>query len=285
MDIDVQGGVLPVVVFFTMLSVGLDLELAQLRQVLRRPRPTVLGTMIHTFTLPVLALALVGSIVALEVPVASSLLIGTLLIAACPSGGFSNVLVLMAQADLALSVVLTTISTALSFLTIPLFLWGFGLLLPESSVSVRVPVAATLWQLLKLIVIPLAIGGYFRHKAAVQRVMQIAVYLVVAVTLVQEWEIVRDHLVQSLLWSVGLCGATLALGYGASAMSGLSSPACATIALEGSIRNLAVAFLVASNILKRIDVAVLPTVYFVAVLIVGSIFATVWKRKSRPVIA
>ena len=294
MDIDVQGGVLPVVVFFTMLSVGLDLELAQLRQVLRRPRPTVLGTMIHTFTLPVLALALVGSIVALEVPVASSLLIGTLLIAACPSGGFSNVLVLMAQADLALSVVLTTISTALSFLTIPLFLWGFGLLLPESSVSVRVPVAATLWQLLKLIVIPLAIGGYFRHawprsalrhKAAVQRVMQIAVYLVVAVTLVQEWEIVRDHLVQSLLWSVGLCGATLALGYGASAMSGLSSPACATIALEGSIRNLAVAFLVASNILKRIDVAVLPTVYFVAVLIVGSVFATVWKRKSRPFIA
>ena len=61
---------------------------------------------------------------------------------------------------------------------------------------------------------------------------------------------------------------------------GLAPEDCATVAIEGSIRNLAVAFLVATNVLDRFDIAVLPSVYFVAVLIVGLVFARFWRRRA-----
>jgi len=38
---------------------------------------------------------------------------------------------------------------------------------------------------------------------------------------------------------------------------------------------------VATSILERTDVAVLPTVYFVAVLVVGVLFARLWTPPER----
>jgi len=285
MEISVQEMVLPLVVFFTMVSVGLDLEASQFTTVFRQPRLPLLGTLIHTFAFPCIALSLVGVIVLFNLPVDDALLVGTLLIAACPSGGFSNVLVLMARADLALSVILTTISTALSFLTIPLFFWGFALFLPEGPVGIEVPVGTTLLQLLVLIVLPIVLGGWWRqalpasairYKTRFQRLMQLSIYVVVAVILVEQWDLVSGHMLPGMAWSLGLCGATLGVGYGVAAWVGLPASACATIALESSIRNLAVAFLVATSILERTDVAVLPTVYFAAVMVVGVLFARLW---------
>jgi len=111
--------------------------------------------------------------------------------------------------------------------------------------------------------------------------MQLAVYVVVAVILAEQWDLVSGHLLSALAWSLGLCGATLGAGYGVAAWVGLPTSACATIALESSIRNLAVAFLVATSILERTDVAVLPTVYFVAVLVIGVLFARLWTPPER----
>ena len=291
MEISVQEMVLPLVVFFTMVSVGLDLEASQFATVLRQPRLPLLGTLIHTFAFPCIALSLIGVVVLFNLPVDDALLVGTLLIAACPSGGFSNVLVLMAGADLALSVILTTISTALSFLTIPLFFWGFAQFLPEGAVGIEVPVLTTLLQLLVLIVVPTALGGWWRqafprsairYKSKFQRLMQLTVYGVVAGILAEQWDLVSGHLLPALAWSLVLCGATLGAGYGVAAWVGLPTSACAAIALESSIRNLAVAFLVATSILERTDVAVLPTVYFVAVLVFGVLFARLWTPPERP---
>jgi len=199
MEISVQEMVLPIVVFFTMVSVGLDLEVSQFATVLRQPRLPLPGTLIHRFAFPCVALSLVGVVVLFNLPVDDALLVGTLLIAACPSGGFSNVLVLMARADLALSVILTTISTALSFLTISLFFWGFARFLPEGAVGIDVPLGTTLLQLLILIVVPSALEGWWRqafprsairYKSGFQRLMQLAVYVVVALILAEQWDLV-----------------------------------------------------------------------------------------------
>ncbi len=83
-------------------------------------------------------------------------------------------------------------------------------------------------------------------------------------------------------WAVGLCFAALFTGFFVSKLVGLTDTDAATVAIEGSIRNLAVAFLIAANVLGRVDVAVLPSVYFGAVLIVGFGFAHFWRRRSAP---
>jgi len=84
-------------------------------------------------------------------------------VAACPSGGFSNLLVLLAKAVLALSVLLTAVSGILSFASVPFFFWLFGQLMPQLSGSVQLPIGETLLSLLLMVVIPVALGMVLRH--------------------------------------------------------------------------------------------------------------------------
>ena len=102
---------------------------------------------------PLLAAAVVTGILLLELNVESHLILGILLVAACPSGGFSNMLVLLAKADIALSVLLTAVSSMLSFFTVPFFFWAFGLLMPELSGDIELPVLDTLIRLLLMVVV------------------------------------------------------------------------------------------------------------------------------------
>jgi predicted Na+-dependent transporter len=62
---------------------------------------------------------------------------------------------------------------------------------------------------------------------------------------------------------------------------GLEPDDCATIAIEASIRNLAVALLVAANVMHRMDVAVLPSVYMLAVLLIALAFSFAWRSRKR----
>jgi predicted Na+-dependent transporter len=56
-DIDFQAVVLPIVAFLTMVSVSLDLEVPELSRVVKNPRIAFIGTVIQTFTFPILALS------------------------------------------------------------------------------------------------------------------------------------------------------------------------------------------------------------------------------------
>ncbi len=289
LDLSVQQHLMPVAIFLVMLSIGMELELSQFRGLLREPRVPVLGTLIHTFTFPAVAIALTlgSSLVGIEL--SEPLVIGIFLIAACPSGGFSNVLVLIARADLALSVTLTSVSSVLSFLTVPFLFWLFSGLTPFLSGSVELPVAQTLLQLFLLILLPVVLGMIWRHlrKAfvakyltIVQRYVKVLLFLAIFAVVVEQWDVMRGGMLEAVQWSIALCVATLALGYGLSSLLGLDATESATVAIEGSIRNLAVAFVIAANVLGRVDAAVLPSVYVIPVLISTFFFARVWRRCS-----
>ncbi len=251
----------------------------------------ILGTLVHTITFPVLALLLVTGVLTLGITLEEPILLGILLVAACPSGGFSNLLVLLARADLALSVLLTAVSSILSFATVPLFFWLFGQLMPQLSGSVQLPVIDTLLSLLLMVVIPVALGMLWRHFQPgfvvprikmIQNGMQAVLYSVLLVMLVQDWDSIGSGIGPALPLSLGLCITALAVGYGFARLVGLSPVDSVTVAIEGSIRNLAVAFLIATSVLGRIDIAVFPSVYFMAVLIVGLTFSRFWRVRMAP---
>ena len=288
-----QHDLLPIVVILLMLAIGSELELRNFTELIRQPKDAILGTLIHTLTFPLIALILVLAVLGLGIDVSHASLIGILLIAACPSGGFSNVMVLIAGANLPLSVMLTAVSSLLAFFTVPLLFWLFGVLTPLVSGEAELPVGETLAYLFVLITLPIGVGmlcRHFwttfvvRHTANVQKYGQRAFYLVLVLILIQEWDLLRAGIEEALPWSLLLCAATLSVGFFAARLVGLRSDDCATVAIESSIRNLAVAFLIAANVMNRIDVAALPTVYMIAVLTVGLGFSVLWKRlvDSRP---
>lgn len=274
-----------------MTSIGIELQWRQFQMLAQAPRIPILGTLVHTLNFPILAALLVSAVLYFELPLSEALLAGILLVAACPSGGFSNILVLIARADLVLSVVLTTVSSLLSFLTVPLFVTLFGYLLPAVSGTVTIPIGQTLLQLFILVVLPVIAGMAWRQKfsdyvipriAKIQKWTQGLLYLVLVIVLYQRAEEIGPYVVEAMPWAIGLCLAALICGFFLAKAVGLSETDAATVAIEGSIRNLAVAFLVATNVLGRVDIAVLPTVYFGAVLIVGFGFAHFWRIVRRP---
>lgn len=290
-QISVQEHLFPLVIFFFALAIGIELTLGHFRVLLARPQIPILGTLVHTIAFPLVAGLLVTLVLYLGIEMEDYVLLGIVLVASCPSGGFSNLLVLLAKADIALSVLLTAVSSLLSFITVPLFFWLFAQLVPQLSGEVSLPVGQTLLSLLFMVVIPVGAGMLWRayfpdfvvpRIKKIQNLAQIFLYLVLVVMLIQDWQNLMSGVGPVLPWSLGLCIVALATGYGLSWLVGLSPADCATVAIESSIRNLAVAFLIATTVLGRVDIALLPSVYFVAVLIVGLGFARFWRVRMAP---
>ncbi|MBT3426704.1 MAG: hypothetical protein HOL98_00145 [Gammaproteobacteria bacterium] len=285
MEISIQQHILPIVVIFVMTTIGMELKVRQFAELLESPTVPIVGTIIHTLSFPLVAVFLTLLIKQLALDVSDGTIIGILLIAACPSGGFSNVLVLIAKANLVLSVALTAISSIASFLTVPLLMGGFAYLITDLDTPISLPVVETLIQLLVLIVLPIGGGMIWRAKSSafvasnlkrLQKLGQLALYVCVAAIIYETFDTVVAEIEQAIPWSLVLCVLTIGVSYFLSLAAGLNPQDRVTIALEGSIRNLAVALLIAVSVLERPDIAVLPTVYFLAVLVVGISFAKTW---------
>ena len=285
--ISAQAHLLPVAIFLAMLTVGMELRVAQFRDLARNPAIPLKATLIHTLTFPALAVLAVLTVLWMDWPVAEVTILGVLLIAACPSGGFSNILTLMARANLPLSITLTAISSVFSMLTVPLLMTFFGLLLTQMQGSVGIPIGSILTQLALLVLLPIGAGMFLSAKLSSvtdarmkrwQSQTQLLLYVVIALQILENWELMTQWFVPALPWSVGLCAGNIAACYGLANLSGLNQEDAITVALEGSIRNLGVAFLIAANTMERMDIAVLPTAYFLTVLVISILFAKNWRR-------
>ena len=234
------------IVVVVMVTVGMELRLEQFRAFLVSPRVLVLGSLVHTLTFPLLVVVMVFTIQALELSVSSTTIIGMLLIAACPSGGFSNVMALMARANLPLSVALTTVSSLLSFVTVPVLMTLFGSFIGALDAPVSLPIGETLMQLIVLVVLPIGAGMWWRalapgfierNLARLQKGGQLAFYVVLALVLVENAQTISAGVGEALPWSILLCVTNIAGCYVAAKLVGLEVLDRVTVALEGSIRD------------------------------------------------
>ncbi|MFM8805469.1 MAG: bile acid:sodium symporter family protein, partial [Planctomycetia bacterium] len=135
----------------SMLGMGLSLSLDDFRSVARMSGCVALG-----FGLQYTVMPLGGWLIATLLGLDADLKVGLVLVASCPGGMASNMISYLAQADVALSVVLTLCSTMLAFIFTPLW---------TTLLAGRlVPVDA--WGLclsaLQLTVAPVAVGVLLR---------------------------------------------------------------------------------------------------------------------------
>ena len=100
---------------FTMLGMGLTLELDDFFDAVRRPKQVALGVALQYTIMPTL-----GFLIGKAFPVHPSVAVGLILVGCCPGGTASNVVTYLGKANVALSVVLTTASTFLASLMTPL---------------------------------------------------------------------------------------------------------------------------------------------------------------------
>lgn len=139
-----------------MLSVALSLSPSSFSFLKSSPKPFILGIVLQLFALPLLTL-----ILCFIVQPSASIALGMILVSCCPGGNVSNMLVLLARGNAALSVSLTASSSlAAAFITPLSILFWSGLYPPTSTLLQTIDFDAWsfLLQTSTILILPLLFG-------------------------------------------------------------------------------------------------------------------------------
>ncbi|MEO0961041.1 MAG: bile acid:sodium symporter [Pseudomonadota bacterium] len=283
----VQDMILPAALFGVMVTVGMELTRRDFRDLVAAPKSFLIGSAVQLTMFPAIAILVLWLV---PLPVATA--VGLAIVAACPSGGFSNVLTLLGRGHLALSISLTTMSSVLAILTLPLVL-SFALSVADvgaaTGESVSIPLGPTLTQLFAVVLLPVAIGMWARatHPAWVQRNIdraqqgaQYALYGVVVLLAIQDWQPFSEGIESSMPLAAVMFALSAGGGFFISSMF-LTRAQAFTVAIETGTRNVGLSTLVAISVLDRVDWAAFGAVYIAPASLLGFAAALAHRRAIK----
>ena len=264
-----------------MLGMGLGLVPQDFLRVSRQPRPVIVGVLAQFLVMPTLA-ALIAA--ALRLP--SPLAVGLILVGCCPGGTASNVVALIARADVALSVVMTSISTLAAGVLTPR--------LTQALASQYVPVDGwlLLLRVLQVVLVPVACGVLLKQgmpalARRIEPVMPPVAVLVVVMIVASIVGSQRQLLIEQgpllLLACLLLHGGGFLLGFVLGRIGAVAPAAQRTISIEVGMQNSGLAVVLArtggfANPLTALPGAISAVVH----CLLGSALAGWWRRSVAP---
>ena len=264
---------------FTMLGMGLTLELDDFFDAVRRPKQVALGVALQYTIMPTL-----GFLIGKAFPVHPSVAVGLILVGCCPGGTASNVVTYLGKANVALSVVLTTASTFLASFMTPL--------MTKTLAGTIVPVdAAGLARSTASVVLLPVLGGLLMKRFAPSLVRVLAPFCplvaVVTVALICA-SIIGSSSAAIVAAGPALLGAVATLhslgfaaGYFASKGLGFAEKDRRTVSIEVGMQNSALGVVLATahfaDPLVAVPCAISATVHSC----VGSLVAGAWRLRDE----
>ncbi|KAI6701734.1 hypothetical protein NL676_016058 [Syzygium grande] len=282
-----------------MLAMGLTLELKDLFSLfLRRPLAILFGCVAQYTIMPALG-TLIGRLLRLP----PSLSVGLILLACCPGGTASNVVTLIAQGDVPLSIVMTVCTTLGAVLLTPL--------LTKILAGTYVPVDAIKLSIstLQVVVAPILLGSYFQSAfpGVVKAVTPFAPLFAVLASSLLACSVFSENVVRlksSLLGAssgrdlsmfahvqaivsgeLGLVilsvlllhSAGFFVGYISSAICGFREPQRRAISIEVGMQNSSLGVVLATSHFTSPLVALPPAMSAVIMNIMGSSLGFIWR--------
>ena len=257
---------IPLLIIFAMTVVGLELTLADLGRVLHYPVHVAVALLGQVLVLPLIAAALI-LLLRPEPAVAG----GLILAAAAPQAISSNYYCLLARADIALSVTLTAVSSALAVASTPLIATlAFGLLL-EHEAGFVLPTAKVMQQVVTGLLLPVSAGMLVRRYAPAfvernrvrfQRLSLAAIAIMLVVLLVDQAGTIQRNLASIVLAAVLFTAGAAALGLGLAKAFSWSREDTVTMIAAFPSRSLSIATLIAVNVLGRLEFLSFAVVFF-----------------------
>jgi bile acid:Na+ symporter, BASS family len=262
----------------SMLAMGLTLSLEDFKAVGRMPGSVALGFIAQYTIMP-----LAGWATAKGLGLEPGLAVGIILVASCPGGMASNMITYLAQANVALSVVLTVCSTLLAFFFTPM--WTKTL----AGQYVPVDALALCKSALQLTIAPVALGVLIRWKlprladrmgAAGPTFAVVAFVCVSGGIVAASAEAIAQHFGVLALAALVLHVVGFTLGYLVPKLLRYPESVARTVSIEVGMQNGGMA---AS--LARIHFASMPLAAAAGVFsgvmqnILGGILAAIWKRR------
>lgn len=265
-----------------MLGMGASLTFKDFQLAFRRPAGVLVGLVCQYGIMPLLGFVLA---VALDFPPA--LAIGVILMGCMPGGTTSNIFAYFSKSALALSIMMTSVSTLVAVLAVPALLDFYeGLAgLPSEFV---IP-ASNVAQVLAILLVPTLIGiGLRRWNPNVGATIELIggfLGVVVILFLIISWVPRNAQLLATTHWTVylatiGLGVIGMALGYALARLLRQDARRARTIALETGIQNGPLAVLIVtltfSGTMQQ-EVLLIPILYSLFIVL-SSTAVTLWFR-------
>ena len=260
-----------------MFGMGTKMGIRDFAGVVKMPKAVIIGLAGHYTVMP-----LMGFFLAWIFNFPAEIAAGVILIGSMPCGLASNVMSYLANANLALAITLTAVSTLISPFLSPLWMKVLG------GQYIEVDAFAMMWDIIKMVILPIGAGLLFNyifkgkvkwlHKAMPYVSMFGIAFIIVIITASG-----RDNLMTigpALILCAFIHNTTGYLfGYWIGRLCHLNERDSRTIAIEVGMQNGGLASGLAKEMGKAATLGLAPAVFGPLMNITGSILASYWHRK------
>jgi len=278
---------LSVIIAVIMFGIALEMKVDDFKAVAHMPKAMAVGVGAQFICLPAITYGLT-----MLLNFRPSIALGMILVACCPPGNISNILVYRARGNVALSLSMTALSNFLAIFLMPLNIAFWGGLHPEASqilTSVDVSAVELLVDIVVLIGVPLTLGLLISSRKPglakkvqplVKRFSMIFLVLFILGALAGNISVFIHHI--ALVAVAVFLHDTLALllGYGIAAGFKVSEPNRRAITFEVGVRNAALGLGIALSVFGDYGgVAIVAAWWGVWDLIAGMILSGWWAKR------
>ena len=269
-----------------MLGMGASLTWRDFLIAFRKPKGVIVGLVCQYGIMPAL-----GFVLAQALGLPPAIAVGLILMGCMPGGTTSNIFTYFSKAVLALSIMMTSVSTLVALGMVPAtlaFYSGLG------GYTGDYPTPATnVAQVLVLLLVPPIIGMVLRKAnpnvgatlELLGGVMGIAVILFLVVTWIpRNHQLLLDTPLNVYAAAIGLGLVGMALGYALARLLQQDPNRSRTIALETGIQNGPLAILIVTLSISgptQQDVLLIPVLYSLFIVISSSIVTVFFRRASE----
>lgn len=258
-----------------MFGMGTQMGIKDFASVFKTPKGVVIGVAAQLLIMP-----LVGFALAKTSNLPPEIAAGIVLIGCSPSGVASNVMAYLANANLALSITITSIATLLAPFLTPLLM---KLLAGE---FVEINVFDMMWSITKMIIIPIGAGLLFNQlfktkwlDKAMPVVSMLAIGIIITIITAAGRDSLLDigGILMVLVLIHNLFG--YMLGYWFARLFKMPEQDARTIAIEVGMQNGGLASGIANSLGKLATMGLAPAVFGPLMNITGSILASYWHKR------
>jgi BASS family bile acid:Na+ symporter len=232
------------VIGLMMFGIALELKLSDFTRILKQPKAPAIGLGAQFILLPAFTYLLT-----LVLPIAPSIALGMILVAACPGGNLSNMMTYLAGGNAAVSVSMTAVSTAAAVIMTPLNLAVWGSLNPATAPILRevsLNPVDVFFTIVMILGIPMALGmlvgrffpGLVERIRKPFKIIAVCVFLaVVGGALAANWANFINYVGLVALVVAIHNALALNLGYWSGRAAGLPPRDVRAVAIEVGIQN------------------------------------------------
>lgn len=282
---------LPVILALIMTGIGTSLTFSDFKNIFRFPRGLFVGLLGQLLLLPVLAF-----VIAWFTPLSPSIKVGMVLLAACPGGATSNLVVHLFRGNVAMCVSFTIINSFITLATIPALIYLALHVFMGDGQGVTLPWYDSFFHILFMTVIPCSAGILLNNRfpdmvKRLRRPMDILMPILMALGMVAAVffekkddgvQVSAEMMLGILPWVLLFNVAGLLLGYFMSAIFGLGNRNRMTISVEIGLQNTALAIAIATSqfMLNDRAMAIPAAVYAMFSFFTAVGFAAFVRRKA-----